>query len=107
MELWRGGFFGKGSLSRGEPTWYARMQAPLEERKAESLASQKRLLALQCLKKTSAGDSRADRDEDWRPESQDVEQYVLTPEETFFLAYTIGSLDVRNSEDAEVISLLE
>lgn len=102
MELWRGGFFGKGSLSRGEPTWYARMRAPLKERRAESLALQKRLLALLSLKNEIAQDSGASGDEDWQPESQDVEQYVLTPEETFFLAYAIGSLDVRYSEDTDV-----
>lgn len=93
---WKGGSFGKGTLSRGEATWYARQ--------------------LDALKQTQLGRGQVAKGDDLdeqgtttnnldsygealsRLPTTDPERYLLMPEETLFLIYAIGTLDVLNHD---------
>ena len=78
------GAFGKATMSRGEKTWFGRYY--LGEK--PNGFTEKRLL------------DAFDKDEhEWYALRQDPELFVLMPVETFFLAYGLGVLDVKNSQN--------
>ncbi|KAJ3048440.1 hypothetical protein HK097_010536 [Rhizophlyctis rosea] len=88
LGLWRGGFFGKANFSRGEPTWWERIQG--EGMGSESLAARRRAAQMayrrQAATNAVTGDSGAN-DRPWIADApEDLERYQLMPEEAFFLA---------------------
>ena len=83
LKLWRNGFFGKGSLSRGEPTWWIRIQNG--NKLGESIASQRRHDSLPDHKRNVVYEN-------------DLEEYQLMPEETFFLSQAVDVLQVISEE---------
>jgi hypothetical protein len=78
-ELYQMGYYGKGSLSRGIPTWFARHY---EGYIPTGIAEQKQQSEFIPL------------DHDWYNDRVDVEKYVLMPEEAFYLSHQLKILDV-------------
>ncbi|CAG8477375.1 1019_t:CDS:2 [Ambispora gerdemannii] len=87
--LWKSGFFGKGTLSRGDPTWFSRNSGKNHHRK--------NLFLEEVTKKRHIIDNPKEKDDDDAdakfPHSfNDIEKFQLTLEEAFFLCFGIGSL---------------
>ncbi|KAL6941404.1 hypothetical protein ACO0RG_002534 [Hanseniaspora osmophila] len=141
--LWRNGFFGKGSLSRTEATWYKRSfnvanKASLEEvtkkrREQRLLFKQERIKYEEKqleLRRAGILDSEtllADDKEFLRQlrdrelffekslntpkttnvesispeEKEDLEKFILSPTEAFFLVYGLAVLDISTTELAK------
>ena len=93
IELWKSGFFGKGTLSRGEPTWWKRMTQGGSM--GESLAVKKRLQKNAILQEPVALENFENSELD-----TDVEEYRLLPEEAFWL-FSLGIASVHESLDSQ------
>ncbi|KAI9013004.1 hypothetical protein BC832DRAFT_274837 [Gaertneriomyces semiglobifer] len=105
LGLWRGGFFGKATLSRGEPTWQSRLSDDTQgQPKGESLATSRRLQRR--AQKQSTG-SHARNVLLRQALTVDPERYQLMPEEAFFLAHCLGILAVKESEEGCILSAAE
>ncbi|TPX67650.1 hypothetical protein SpCBS45565_g03610 [Spizellomyces sp. 'palustris'] len=128
LGLWRGGFFGKAALSRGEPTWWKRMASDGQSTEGESLAARRRAmrtaqrrnvaqLPSEVESMTSMSSFSNENDPlvstpyaeglGWGVLTTDPERYQLTPEEAFFLAYGLGILAVRESEEGDILEPCE
>ncbi|KAI9089477.1 hypothetical protein DFS34DRAFT_639356 [Phlyctochytrium arcticum] len=120
LGLWRGGFYGKATLSRGDPTWWARKKDTDEKHWGESLAAQRRSYQMKQKRLQSSLSSLDDafvqnepestlgEDQLWgMPPTMDIEQYQLMPEEAFFLAHAIGILGVRPQNNHPYLSPFE
>ncbi|KAJ3165600.1 tRNA splicing endonuclease subunit sen2 [Geranomyces variabilis] len=97
LELWRGGFYGKGTLSRGEATWTARAQES-GGAAGESLASKRRAQRLADRRTVDNDVYVADNNNSnvWTAALDvDPERYQLMPEEAFYLAGGVGLLGVH------------
>ncbi|KAI9141110.1 hypothetical protein BKA69DRAFT_1076102 [Paraphysoderma sedebokerense] len=114
--LWNYGFFGKGVLSRSEPTWFKRLTNHRESGEVfseEILIQRRRQRAKKKLEKKGILDSSIfnpesnpgeannaeAKDDDDPIESeplQNLEHLQLTPSEAFFLVYFIKSLTVSD-----------
>jgi hypothetical protein len=95
LELWRGGFFGKATLSRGEPTWSHRTRTG--SKLGESLASRRKLQGM-----------TPEELNDIIPRLRKIrEEYQIMPEEAFFLSQAIGILDVHRSLDSVLFAFFE
>jgi hypothetical protein len=94
---WKGGSFGKGTLSRGEANWYARQLEALKQARLER-EEQLKSSNSEALSPTNVNDDGALS----TLPSSDPERYVLMPEETLFLIYSIGSLNVLKHDVSEV-----
>ncbi|TPX61280.1 hypothetical protein PhCBS80983_g01202 [Powellomyces hirtus] len=121
LGLWRGGFFGKGTVSRGEPTWWTRttqsegVAGETSRRRAERTA-QLRASAESASPAATADVPFVDDDGTrevvaeglgWGSLTLDPERYQLTPEESFFLAYGVGLLGVRATAQGAYLSAIE
>ncbi|KAK5667274.1 translational activator of GCN4 [Batrachochytrium dendrobatidis] len=85
--LWFLGFFGKGSLSRGVPTWWKRHHHP-KGVSQEGIASQKRAHAMADARMTIVSET-----------SSDPEMYILMMEEAVYLVVCDQKLlQVRGSQ---------
>ncbi|KAI8897236.1 tRNA intron endonuclease [Globomyces pollinis-pini] len=93
--LYRNGAFGKGQLSRGEPTWQLRHFHGLTQ--SDGLADQRKITDFQTCTNY----------DDWRNvfSSEKDEQYILKPEEAFFLSYALNCLDVY--QDGKMLSFAQ
>ncbi|KND01449.1 tRNA intron endonuclease [Spizellomyces punctatus DAOM BR117] len=128
LGLWRGGFFGKATLSRGEPTWWKRMARDGQSTEGESLAARRRAMRTAQRrnvpqppsepKSTTSMSSFSDGYDSlvstpyaeglgWGVLTVDPERYQLTPEEAFFLAYGLGILAVKESEEGDILEPCE
>ncbi|KAJ3088874.1 tRNA splicing endonuclease subunit sen2 [Quaeritorhiza haematococci] len=90
MGLWRGGFFGKGTLSRGEPDW-TRRWARNKNKKTE-------VEPIKSTSDTAPGQTGMDKGNTNAVEAEassfDPERYQLSAEESFFLSWALECLDV-------------
>ncbi|KAJ3011099.1 tRNA splicing endonuclease subunit sen2 [Thoreauomyces humboldtii] len=122
--LWRGGFFGKAALSRGDPTWWRRIMENQDGGAAgESLAARRRVqkqsaASVKTTKvQTNLNDEAKDPTDDpsdpgdeeddgpvWAALEVDPERYQITPEEVFFLAHAVGILEVKESSESPPLS---
>ncbi|KAH6569685.1 hypothetical protein BASA50_002733 [Batrachochytrium salamandrivorans] len=80
---WQLGFFGKGSLSRGEPTWWRRHHEPTKTAPREGMSSERRAHAL-----------AVDRERIVSGVMEDPEVYRLMMEEAIYLADEIECLQL-------------
>nr|KAJ3420725.1 tRNA splicing endonuclease subunit sen2 [Polyrhizophydium stewartii] len=92
LSLWRSGFFGKGSLSRGEPTWWLRHHITSEQ--AAQMSSQD-LHQAGAASERRAHARAVERAEIVAQVSEDPEVYRLMLEEAVFLACAVGCLRVH------------
>ncbi|KAJ1543692.1 tRNA splicing endonuclease subunit sen2, partial [Nowakowskiella sp. JEL0078] len=120
--LWTGGFFGKGTLSRSEPTWKKRRM--LANELSEVYKSDINVKSRKDILQSLDGLSRRERDHievmakyiaehnkaqftDSETEvsecDEDFEKLQLDPFETFFLSFALGCLDVKN-ENGNLLS---
>lgn len=112
LQLWQSGFYGKGNLSRSEPTWWVREQnrrganlnyAPEEitalRRKARIVAKQAKAEGKVTNARVTVTASNAGRDGVAKPWSdpENAEHLQLDPQETFFLLFALGTLRLWNA----------
>lgn len=111
--LWQSGFYGKGNLSRSEPTWWVRDQnrrganlsyAPEE---ITALRRQARIAAKQAKAEGKASNARvtvsasnAGRDGVARPwdDADNAEHLQLDAQETFWLVFALGTLSLYHPQ---------
>ncbi|RKO85413.1 hypothetical protein BDK51DRAFT_52009 [Blyttiomyces helicus] len=123
LGLWRGGFFGKANLSRGDPTWWTRRSGLGEEgeslatkRRAERTAERRRQMLLEAAEATVSNLSDplpssvlgpALWPGRWDLPKEDPERFQLMQEEAYFLAHGLGCLAVRKDEGGAEIDAHE
>lgn len=88
-KLYNQGAFGKATLSRGVPTWY---QRHFGGRSGSGMSETRRMNAF--------------LESGYTVPMVDSEQYVLMPEEAFYLAHVLNVLKVRDANDV-VLSLAQ
>ncbi|KAI9205876.1 tRNA intron endonuclease [Polychytrium aggregatum] len=112
--LWQCGFFGKGTLSRSELTWEMRQTrggggegiAGLKQKTSDPSGSAQDpgILSLgQALDLESNQDDPAALP----PSLKGLESMQLTAEESFFLAFALGSLEVTHSVSKKQLTILD
>ncbi|OTA31344.1 hypothetical protein BTJ68_08332 [Hortaea werneckii EXF-2000] len=113
--LWEMGFFGKGTLSRSEPSWLEREKARLLAEKAkrkggvkggtaeEATMARREERRLFKLERARAERERIELPEIHEPEPdpliENQEHLQLTLEEAFFLSFGLGVLSIRTAAD--------
>ncbi|ORZ23259.1 hypothetical protein BCR42DRAFT_404366 [Absidia repens] len=114
--LYQQGHFGKGTLSRSDPTWYSRLQQSQEltpEQITVARRKQRRLLQQQRKQRTSSttpetvaslGESQQEPDRwsmkellEWT-QGENYECSQLDLFEAFFLVYAIDALDIQDKD---------
>ncbi|KAG0166464.1 tRNA splicing endonuclease subunit sen2 [Apophysomyces sp. BC1034] len=121
-ELYQAGFFGKGTLSRSEPTWFTRLQKQCHQKEAsgDSLAleqitverrkqrrERRRQKANEAVADENNHNNNDDDDDDdvWQPDEllaktghTDHECLQLDLLEAFFLAFALDALEIHDTE---------
>lgn len=120
QQLWQSGFYGKGNLSRSEPTWWVREQnrrggnlnyAPEEitalRRQARIAAKQAKAEGKVTNARVTVTASNVGRDGVAKPWSDpdNAEHLQLDPQETFFLVFALGTLRLRATNSPSTLPL--
>ncbi|KAI9480367.1 MAG: tRNA intron endonuclease [Benjaminiella poitrasii] len=99
-QVYYAGFFGKGELSRSEPTWYKRNKENNKQALEEITVERRR------KRKHKKNKQVDDNNENYLTSSEllniamdrDVESFQLDLYEAFFLAYALNALSIENSD---------